>query len=79
LLADDYAVKTILTDTGSTLGGVLLNQGLVKEISLLVHPVIVGQEAHYIFRNVSSHIELKRDKCEVLDDGYLWLVYKVVK
>lgn len=79
LLADDYAVKTILTDTGSTLGGVLLNQGLVKEISLLVHPVIVGQKAHYIFRNVSSHVKLKKEKCEALDDGYLWLVYQVVK
>lgn len=79
LLVDNYKVKTILTDTGSTLGGVLLNQGLVKEISLLVHPVIVGQKAHYIFRDVASHLKLKNDKSEVLDGGYLWLVYQVVK
>ena len=79
LLVDNYEAKTVLTDTGSTLGGVLLNQGLVKEISLLVHPVIVGQKAHYIFRDVANHLELKKDKCEVLDGGYLWLVYQVVK
>ena len=63
LLVDNYKVNTILTDTGSTLGGVLLNQGLVKEISLLIHPVIVGRKAHCMFRDVASHLELERDKC----------------
>ena len=78
LLAAEYGVKTVLTDTGSILGGVLLGQGLVEEISLLVHPVIVGQKAHHIFRNVTSHLALQRDKIEQLEGGYLWLVYKVV-
>lgn len=42
LLSDTYGVRTVLTDTGQILGNLLLDQELVSEISLLVHPVIVG-------------------------------------
>ena len=42
LLSEKYGVKTVLADTGKILGNLLLNQGLVNEISLLIHPIIVG-------------------------------------
>lgn len=79
LLSEKYKIKTVLTDTGSTLSNLLLNQGLVREISLLVHPVIVGKKSENIFNSVAGIMKLKMDKCEVLDKGYAWLVYKIVK
>ncbi|WP_254545779.1 RibD family protein [Halomarina pelagica] len=41
-LADRYDVETVLTDSGGTLNGVLLRAGLVDEVSVLVHPYLVG-------------------------------------
>jgi len=78
LLAKRYGVKKILADTGRILSNLLLNQGLVAEISLLIHPVIVGNKAYNIFSNVNNGINLKLRKKETMDKGYVWLVYKVV-
>ncbi len=40
-LYDNHAVKTMRMDSGGTLNGVMLSAGLVSEISLLVHPLLV--------------------------------------
>lgn len=79
LLSAKYGVKKVLADTGRILGNLLLNQGLVSEVSLLIHPIIVGHKSYGIFSNVSEAISLKLDKAELLDKGYVWLVYAVHK
>jgi 2,5-diamino-6-(ribosylamino)-4(3H)-pyrimidinone 5'-phosphate reductase len=77
ILATQYGVKTVLTDTGRILGNLLLNQGLVSEISLLIHPLIVGKDAYPIFSDVNNTLHLTLQNKETLDKGYVWLVYKV--
>lgn len=77
ILASEYGVKLVLADTGMILGNLLLNQGLASEISLLIHPIIVGDKSCNIFGNVSVTIALKLDKAEILNKGYLWMVYTV--
>jgi 2,5-diamino-6-(ribosylamino)-4(3H)-pyrimidinone 5'-phosphate reductase len=79
LLSSKYGVKKVLADTGRILGNLLLNQGLASEISLLIHPIIVGNKSYSIFSNVSEAISLKLCKAELLDKGYVWLVYTVHK
>lgn len=79
LLSAKYGVKNVLADTGRVLGNLLLNQGLTSEISLLVHPVIVGNKSYGIFSNVDEAVHLKLEKTEVLREGYVWLVYTVSK
>ena len=80
LLSTKYKVKTVLTDTGRILGNLLLEQGLVSELSLLVHPVIVGKEKAYtMFGDVGKSSNLKLQRQEALGKGYVWLVYKVAK
>jgi 2,5-diamino-6-(ribosylamino)-4(3H)-pyrimidinone 5'-phosphate reductase len=74
-----YKVKSILTDTGRILGNILLNHGFVKEISLLIHPVIVGENSFRIFKNINNNLNLKLIKSEIFDDSYTWLVYQVLK
>jgi len=49
LLNKKYKINTILTDTGRILGNLLINNGFVGEISLLIHPVIVGKSSYNIF------------------------------
>ncbi len=78
LLSEKYKVKTVLTDTGRILGNLLLEQGLASELSLLVHPVIVGKEKAYtMFGNVVKSSNLKLRKQEALGNGLVWLVYRV--
>ena len=77
LLSEKYKVRTILADTGRILGNLLLNLGFVSEISLLVHPVIVGNKSYNMFSNVNKNVKLKLHKNETLEKKYLWLVYVV--
>jgi len=76
LLSKKYAVKTVLTDTGRILGNLLLDQGLVSEISLLTHPVIVGKKEDNLFNTLDT-LKLKLKKSEVLEKQYVWSVYEV--
>lgn len=79
LLSYKYKAKTVLTDTGRILGNLLLNQGFVSEISLLIHPVIVGNKAYTMFDSVDKSIKLKLFREEKLGWGCVWLAYKVSK
>lgn len=77
ILSDRYKVKTILTDSGAILGNLLLNKGLVNEISLLIHPIIVGENSYNIFENINKKVKLFMIKNKVFNDGLIWIVYKV--
>jgi 2,5-diamino-6-(ribosylamino)-4(3H)-pyrimidinone 5'-phosphate reductase len=79
LLAKTYGAKTILTDTGKTLNGILLNNGLVNEISLLVHPLIVGCKRFPLLDEVKAGIELKLKQSKLMGNGCVWMTYAVKK
>jgi len=76
ILSANYGMKTILADTGRILSNLLLNQGLVSEISLLVHPVIVGEKSYQMFRDVNMSSSWRLKKCEKLEKNYVWLVFR---
>jgi 2,5-diamino-6-(ribosylamino)-4(3H)-pyrimidinone 5'-phosphate reductase len=79
LLSKKYHAKTILTDTGRILGNLLLNQGLVDEISFLVHPVIVGKKSYNMFSEIKKNLSVSLMRCQLLEKQYVWLVYQVKK
>jgi 2,5-diamino-6-(ribosylamino)-4(3H)-pyrimidinone 5'-phosphate reductase len=79
LLTKDYHVKTVVTDTGRILGNLLLDQGLVDEISLLIHPVIVGGTAYRMFDAIEKNHDVTLVKCERLKMQYIWLLYMIKK
>ncbi len=80
-----YGVKSVLLDSGGTLNGVLLRAGLVDEVSLLVHPCLVGGTTpRSIFRAPdlpsSEHlIHLRLAHVEGVRDDIVWLRYQVVR
>jgi len=51
---------------------------MLKIISLLIHPVIVGDKSYNIFNNIDKKIKLKLLKNEILDEGYIWLAYEII-
>jgi 2,5-diamino-6-(ribosylamino)-4(3H)-pyrimidinone 5'-phosphate reductase len=72
-----YNIKSILTDSGKILGNHLIRLGVIKEISLLIHPIIVGNRSYNIFDSIDNNIKLIIKKNILLESNYIWLVYKI--
>ncbi len=85
MLAREYGVRVVRVDSGGILNGVLLRAGLVDEVSLLVHPALVGGESpRTVYRapdlaSSEGVIPLRLIHLETLPDGALWLRYEVVR
>jgi 2,5-diamino-6-(ribosylamino)-4(3H)-pyrimidinone 5'-phosphate reductase len=76
-----YGVKVVRVDSGGTLNGVLLIEGLVDEVSVLIHPVLAGGEAYpTLFDPLKTgmqdiSIPLCLQHYEVLENGIIWARY----
>jgi 2,5-diamino-6-(ribosylamino)-4(3H)-pyrimidinone 5'-phosphate reductase len=76
VLAGEHGAEVIRVDSGGALLGALLDGGLLDELSLLVHPVIVGGDAQRWFgaaRRRQDGFELT--SAQQLDGGLAWLRY----
>jgi len=71
-LGERYDARTVRVDSGGRLNGALLECGLVDEVSLLVHPVLVG-EGHRWHGDVSTPQTLTGLQTEPLQEEMLWL------
>jgi 2,5-diamino-6-(ribosylamino)-4(3H)-pyrimidinone 5'-phosphate reductase len=81
VLYDKYDCKIIRTDSGGILTNVLIEQGLVDEISLVISPCLIGTGEPHVFRSLSllNRIPLEKISCEFVDDNHLSVIYKVIK
>jgi 2,5-diamino-6-(ribosylamino)-4(3H)-pyrimidinone 5'-phosphate reductase len=73
----NFDVNRIVTDTGKVLGNLLINLRLVKEISLLVHPVIIVEKHYPMFQDIIGNLDLKLIKSESYENGCVWNVYQI--
>jgi 2,5-diamino-6-(ribosylamino)-4(3H)-pyrimidinone 5'-phosphate reductase len=64
----------VRVDSGGTLLGVLLELGLVDELCLLVHPVVVGQGQHWQ-GSFTGPLSLRLANSEAFPGGTTWLRY----
>ena len=84
-LSARFGVKVIRVDSGGTLNGVLLRAGLVHEVSVLVHPSLVGGLLPAsLFRasdltSPEGIIQLRLTHVERLRNDLVWLRYDVVR
>ncbi len=84
-LVAKFDVKTIRVDSGGTLNGVLLRQGLVDEVSIMLHPSLVGgltPKSLYLAKDLGSSEgvrPLKIIDVQKLENDIVWLRYEVVK
>jgi 2,5-diamino-6-(ribosylamino)-4(3H)-pyrimidinone 5'-phosphate reductase len=76
-----YGVKVVRVDSGGTLNSVLLNYGLVDEVSVLIHPFLAGgKPGPTIFDPLKAGISdlsipLTLSHYEVLEHGIIWARY----
>jgi len=76
-----FGVKVVRSDSGGTLNSVLLCDGLVDEVSVLIHPFLAGgQPNSTIFDpakagmpDVSFSLTLRLS--EILEPGIVWARY----
>ncbi len=84
-LSNRYGVKTVRVDSGGVLNSVLLCQGLVDEVSVLIHPNLVGgasQSSIFQAANLTKLdgiILLKLTHLERLESDVVWLRYDISK
>lgn len=73
----DQGAVTVRVDSGGGLSGALLAQGLVDEVSLLVHPVVVGSGSAPRWYGASdATARFTLDHVEAVGDGLVWLRYR---
>ena len=80
-----YGVKVVRVDSGGTLNGALLRAGLVDEVSLLIHPSLVGgttPRSIFLAPDLASAdgvVQLRLAHVEQLEGELVWLRYEVVR
>lgn len=83
MLNKKYGVGTVRIDSGGTLNSVLLEAGVVDEVSVLIHPFLAGGRADpTMFDPVKTgfadlQIPLTHTKTEMVGDGLIWARYSV--
>ena len=79
-LAERFGFSTIRSDSGGVLNCILLEQGLVDEISFLIAPYIVGGKHHLFFDTLKlgNTQTLELTHCEQLPQGYVWVRYTLI-
>jgi 2,5-diamino-6-(ribosylamino)-4(3H)-pyrimidinone 5'-phosphate reductase len=83
VLAVDHGAHTVRVDSGGRLNGALLRAGLVDEVSLLVHPVVVGglsAKGAFVADDLETGAEasaLDTPRVEAVGEGLLWVRWLV--
>jgi 2,5-diamino-6-(ribosylamino)-4(3H)-pyrimidinone 5'-phosphate reductase len=84
-LCKDHGVKTVRLDCGGRLNGAMFRAGLVDEVSILIHPALVGGTSpRSVFnapdlKDEDGVVKLDIKHMERVRGGYVWLRYKVVR
>jgi len=81
ILKSEYNISSILCDSGAILGNVLLNIGLIDEISILISPLLMSDSTNRLFNSLElpKEYKLKLTNLKELKDGIVWLNYKIEK
>jgi 2,5-diamino-6-(ribosylamino)-4(3H)-pyrimidinone 5'-phosphate reductase len=73
----DHGVEVVRVDSGGQLAGAMLDQHLIDEVSLVIHPGLVRASAKRWFGGHSGDVGLEPIGHETLDEGLLWIRYHV--
>lgn len=80
-----YGVKTVRVDSGGTLNSVLLQAGVVDEVSVLIHPFLAGGNPDPTMFDPEKagfpdlQVPLTHLHTDVLENGIVWARYSIRK
>jgi 2,5-diamino-6-(ribosylamino)-4(3H)-pyrimidinone 5'-phosphate reductase len=78
-LGEQHGARVVRVDSGGGLTGALLHAGLVDELSLLLHPCVAGGHHPWYGSAPAPARKLEPLASRRLDDGLVWLRYRVVE
>jgi len=78
-LGERFGVTRVVSDTGPDLNDVLIREGIADTISLIVHPVVVGEGEKKLFGRAGGRVALELQKAVPMEQGTVHLVYAVKK
>ena len=81
-ISADFSWETMITDNGGLLSAVLLENGMVDQISLVISPTLTGKKQPKLFRELKLGkrvIKLKPVKAEILESDDILLLFDVAK
>lgn len=86
ILEEDYGCKRLTIQSGGTLNGLFLRNKLIDYVDIVVAPILIGgKDTATLIDGISiTSVDdlsllgvLQLEKCEVLDDSYIRLRYRV--
>lgn len=85
ILKEDFSIQTALLQGGGIINGAFLKAGLIDELSLMIYPGIDGlasSAAVFDFfekedRRFLKDQSLELASCQSLDNGVVWLCYRI--
>lgn len=79
LLQEQYGCKCLRTDSGGGLTNILLENGLINEISLVISPCLIGNKEKHLFESLllPEKVKLELKETEIVEQGCLALRYAV--
>lgn len=78
-LRERFGIARVVSDSGPDLNDVLVREGIADTISLIVHPVIVGEGEKKLLGRVGNRVTLELQKAGPMEGGTVHLVYTVRK
>jgi 2,5-diamino-6-(ribosylamino)-4(3H)-pyrimidinone 5'-phosphate reductase len=78
-LARDDGARVVRVDSGGELVAAMLHDDLVDELSLLVHPLVAGNDERRWYGSGASPRVCERLGAETFDDGLVWLRYRLAR
>ena len=77
-LKNDYGVEKITIQSGGTLNGEFLRNNLIDYVHIVIAPLLDGKAITQV-EELNKLKALKLIECNVLEDSYIQLKYKVIK
>lgn len=80
-----FGVEKVRVDSGGTLNGILLRQGLVDEVSVLIHPCLVGgfsPNSMFKAEDLESNegvIPLRLREVRGIKENLVWVNYEIIR
>ncbi|WP_292364375.1 MULTISPECIES: dihydrofolate reductase family protein [unclassified Methanoculleus] len=76
-LGERLGISRVVSDSGPDLNDVLIREGIADTISLIVHPVIVGEGEKKLFDRAGGRTALELRKAVQMEQDTVHLVYAV--
>jgi 2,5-diamino-6-(ribosylamino)-4(3H)-pyrimidinone 5'-phosphate reductase len=74
-LGERFGITRVVSDSGPDLNDVLIREGIADTISLIVHPIIVGEGEKKLFGRAGGRTALELRKAVPMEQGTVHLVY----